>query len=124
MRNLIIRSVIATSVVLVSAALMGTAHAQANLTVTLVGHYGGGGVFMLLSGPVTNTCTAGGNFLANRLDIPSTHSRRKDFLDTAKLALVTGRTVNVYTDACITVFGYKIPTISDAIDATGNLQIN
>ncbi len=134
MRISLFSSAIATSVALLSTTLINTAHAQVNLTVTGVGQYGGGqgnvvdkangGVYIYLSGPVTNVCAAGGNFVANRLDIPGAHSRRKDILNMATLALVIGRTVNVASDACITIDGYKIPAISDAASAQGYFQIN
>lgn len=134
MPNTFIRSVFVTTSLLVSAALSSAAHAQANLTVIGVGQYGGGqgnvadksngGVYIFLSGPVTNVCSLGGLFVANRLDIPGAHSRRKDFLNLATLALVAGRTVSVYSDTCITIEGYKIPAISDAVGAVGNFQIN
>jgi hypothetical protein len=119
------------------ACVSASAHAQIVTTFNVlgIGYYGGdglgptkGGMFIYLSGQpgganICNTVTAT-NFLGNRLDIPNTHSRFKQFAQLAMVSRTTGIQLEVVADTCI-AYGtdFKIASISDTGGYSGFMQL-
>lgn len=130
-------ALVTTAFIAIGMLLPTNVMAQSNIYITGVGQYGGGGatvadapnagIFLSLNidtnQPCTAGVTAGKTRVSSRFDIAGNHSRRKEIMNMAMLAIATGRPVTIVSDSCLTIGTYVVPTISDSAGAQGWISL-